>query len=406
MSSDRSKLLVINLGWEQQPLIEKLAEMDLDLYGVHCDHNFDSENLFEEVKVCGFRELPEILDYAADIQPDAVISDQCDYSYFAQACVSERLDLPGPSLTEAQVATNKYLQRESLTLDDVHNPPYQACRNYEELEAFISQVELPVIIKPVDNRGGFGVHKITDHKELKPVFYDAMAHSHSRVVIAEKYIEGQDITVDGYCFRDEGPVPLALATKDKLHAKKGILDGNIFYPGELPQQQRKLIKEKAQRTVGALGFEFGFFHGEFILTDDNQLYLTEMANRGGGVYTSEVIVPNVTGLDVLDVYVNDVLGEEMEVPLDNLNSTPTVMRFFCFEELQGKTIQNIKGIKTHFDDDDRVLQYRLMIEEGDTVDPIENGAERHGLIIATDSDPDVLKRVVENKTRSLEFQYE
>ena len=105
------KILVINLGWEQEPLLDRLSSYDVEIYGIHYNDDFYKKVKYKDVLICDLRDLNKILNYAEKIKPDAVISDQCDYSYFAQSFIGEKFKLPSANLRTAQIATNKYIQR-------------------------------------------------------------------------------------------------------------------------------------------------------------------------------------------------------------------------------------------------------------------------------------------------------
>ena len=67
------KILVINLGWEQEPLLDKLMEYDVEIYGVHYNENYYQKPNYRDVLVTDIRDLEKILSYAKNIDIDAVI---------------------------------------------------------------------------------------------------------------------------------------------------------------------------------------------------------------------------------------------------------------------------------------------------------------------------------------------
>lgn len=50
------KILMINLGWEQTPLLHKLSEMDLEIYGVHNNSLYDDQVRYKDVLIADFRD--------------------------------------------------------------------------------------------------------------------------------------------------------------------------------------------------------------------------------------------------------------------------------------------------------------------------------------------------------------
>ena len=117
-------------------------------------------------------------------------------------------------------------------------------------------------------------------------------------------------------------------------------------------------------------------HAEYIIDDKEDIYLVEAANRGGGCFTSEIIVPNHSGVDlvtkllndsILDVNVNERVFEKKEVLLKFLNFNPGVVK-----KITGFDILNTSP---------NVLSYRIPIAKGDEILKTTSDANRHGFVI-------------------------
>lgn len=385
------KILVINLGWEQEPLLDKLAEYDVAIYGVHYDEYYYKKPNYKDILVADIRDLEKILHYAKEIKIDAVISDECDYSYFAQALIAESLNLPGPRIKEAQVSTNKYLQRLKSKTNNVLIPKFKLCITVENVYEFAIEVDYPIITKPVDNRGSFGVNKINNIDEIIDAYQDSLINSHSRLVIVEKFIIGVHITVDGYAFKKYGVKSLAIADKNLAFDEKQVAM-EIQYPAVFEEKIYNQIFKINEDVNNALEYNFGMIHSEYMVTKNNEVYLIESANRGGGVYTSEIIVPNVSGVNILEQYICDALDIEKSFYKNKVQKNKIILKFFNF--LPGR-IKNIKGIED-FSKKDEVLKIHLLFKKGDLVSSITNDANRHGFVIVKNKNIDINKEIKEN----------
>ncbi len=380
----KKKIIVINLGWEQELLLDKLSCLDLEIYGVHYNSSWYTKPEYKDVLVCDLRDLSKIMKYASSIVPDAVISDQCDYSNYAQAMIAEKFNLPGPRIKEAIVATNKYFQRILSRKKNLKIPEFSLCKSVDEARRFARRNGLPVILKPIDNRGSFGVSKINDEDEIQDAFYDAVANSHSRTVIAEDFIVGTHITVDGYVFPDYGCKSLALASKVMLGTERQVAI-DIIYPGRLPEKIYDHAFSYSETVTSQLGYKFGFTHSEYMVTEDGESYLIESANRGGGVCTSEIIVPTVSGIDIVSQYIDDVLGLDTNL-YKPVQRNQVILKFFSLESGKIGRIEGAGRIKS----DPDILKFRLDVKEGDTIQPITTDANRHGFFILR-NDGDIME---------------
>jgi biotin carboxylase len=371
------KVLVINLGWEQQPLIEKLAALGVKLFGVHYNENIELSEMFEEIHVSDLRDLDNIFKFANKIKPEAVISDQCDYSHFAQSMIAEHFSLPGPRVTDAQISSNKYLQRSRAKQKGILIPKFALITSIRDLHDFSEIQGFPFILKPIDNRGSFGVSKVEKKESIFSAYEKALVNSHSRLVIAEQFIEGVEITVDGYIFRGE-PVSLTLAKKGHVNDTTQV-SVDIKYPGEFNREVYEKVLRNNEFVISNLGYTFGMTHAEYMLDRNDNVYLIEAANRGGGVFTSEIIVPNVSGVDVLSDYISDCLHGPTSKKPQLITQRPTILKFFSFKPGKIKSINGFDELKFNAD----ILKYRLAVKEGDVINPITTDANRHGFVIVS-----------------------
>ncbi|AXR69284.1 ATP-grasp domain-containing protein [Leptospira mayottensis] len=387
------KVIVINIGWEQEPLLDQLQTLGYEIYGVHFEKVYYP--FLKDLLVCDLRDLNSILRFAKSIRPDAVISDQCDYSHFAQAIVSEVLSLPGPTLSQAQISSNKLVQRRLAKLKGIKIPQFKSVMTFEEAIVAANEIGFPLIMKPVDNRGSIGVNKVSDIQELKDSFFNSLGESHSRTVIIEQFIEGFEITIDGYCFNGN-PKSLALAKKKHLDENLRVAM-EIEYPGNIGNELYLKAMKNNEETIKALDYTFGMTHAEYIVDKNEEIYLVEAANRGGGVLTSELIVPNVSGIDLVNLYIRDTIGfksnQDDFIPVEK---KPTILKFFSFPP--GKLLK-VELPNSILDDPD-VLKVKILVSEEKIITNITSDANRHGFVILT-SNTDLSRKadVIVNKIK-------
>jgi len=251
------KILVINIGWEQEPLLDLISQQEnIEVYGVHYNNDYYKSVSYKDLLITDLRNLQSIIDFAKKIETDAVISDECDYSHYAQSCISEILSLPGPNIRQAQLSSNKYLQRLKCKQNNILVPRFSLCADVKEVEDFASKEGLPIILKPIDNRGSFGVNKIDKTSEIPDAFYDALINSHARLVLTEQFVEGIHVTVDGYVFQGTGCKSLALASKGMIGTNRQVAM-DILYPGEISDKIYAKTMKTSESACAALGYSFG-----------------------------------------------------------------------------------------------------------------------------------------------------
>ena len=403
------KVLVLNLGWEQQPLMDALArpERGLELYGVHADRATAPKVGFREILIADMRDLVRIIEFADRIHPDAVISDECDYALFAQALLAERYTLPGPSLQAAHLSSNKLLQCDAAKDVQIRVPDFARCLSAEDVRIFGERFGWPVILKPNDNRGSFGVSVVQRPSDATAAHARAVAHSHSRLVLVQRYIFGHHLTIDGYCAPGGTPETFALASNHKFDGDEGTVNESIVYPGDLEPAIYRDAWNLAAKTASALRYEFGPFHGEFIVErGSGRIYLTEMSNRGGGVHISNIAVPHVSRVDLVNKHIDDTLGISSSHQ-SGPSSVPraAMLRFFADNGLAGRRLHSAKGLEA-ISRLPGVLCCRLFISPGEMFGRLESGAGRHGMIIVGADHRDKLEALASNAVEQLSIELE
>lgn len=324
------KIMIIGVGWEQLPLVDTAKKMGCYVIAttqwvksqINADviYEIDSRNI-EALEQIYIKELP-----------NAIIADECDYSMYAVAYLTEKYHLPGPNLKALTITNNKYLQRKVLDdnkVKSIKQPKYSLCWNYIQALEVAREIGFPIIIKPIDNRGSIGVERINNEYELKSGWFNAVINAHSRTCIIEKYIEGDTITAEG--FYDSCKFNfITVSSKDTYKENKNVAKV-LYYPGKLNYDQINDIKIYVEDIVKAYGINFGFTHFEFLIEDTTKdIYFIEAANRGGGVYISNKILKEITDIDFAKYLLLMSMGEK--VLLNNINLKQNAIMYF-FEPL-------------------------------------------------------------------------
>jgi len=375
------KILIINSGWEQVDLIKTAKKMGLYIIATDACRDAPGFLLADETAVVEPRDIVNLFNLALDNRIDAVVADQCDYSYYASAYIAERLGLPGSGLAAAQNTTNKKWMREACEKSGIKQPRYIPCKTLFEVKRAVEKFSFPCIVKPVDNRGNFGVNRVDETAQVESAYYEAIACSYARECLVEEFIEGTMITVDGFAFGEGVHRSLAVASKVMLGGRKRVAM-EIVYPARLSTNAIKRLQENHTKVAMALGIRTGCTHGEYMITDDGEIYLIECANRGGGCYTSSRIVPAVSGYDLSELLILTALGKQVApAPDAEEMKAASVLSFFKLSPGKILSIENEDKIRA----DENVLAFRLAVKPGDSVESITNDANRHGFVITRGS---------------------
>lgn len=324
------KIMIIGVGWEQLPLIKEAKKMGL--YIVAIAWWKPVIEYVDKVYEVDSRDLANIEKIYLDEKPIAIIADECDYSMYAVSFLTSKYGLPGPNLKTQTITNNKYLQRMTLENSSILQPKYKLCWNMDMVSEFIREYDYPIIIKPIDNRGSIGISKVESDEELKQAWYSAVENSHSRMCIVEQFIVGDVITADGFY---DSHKYICLATSKKVMYTQNVNVAKIVkYPGGYSEQFQKEIKRNSEIIAEKIGVDFGFTHIEYILEKEtNRLFLVEVANRGGGVFTSNILLQELTDINFSNALLRMALGEDVDIFWDDIIKKHVALYFLT---CQGK----------------------------------------------------------------------
>ena len=400
MTNKQKKLMIIGSSWEQIPLIQKAKEMGCHVLGTDSNEHAEGFNFVDQSEVVSPRDLETLYKIAKNYSPDGITADECDYSHFAAVYVSELLGLKNDGIEAAQNTTNKYIMRGQALEGRIFQPRFFSCYTLEQAKKAVDSIGWPVVVKPHDNRGAYGVNIAYSKNELKAAFLDAVMHSHSRFVIIESYIEGVHITVDGCLDQKGNHHNLAIASKRTYEGSRPIIN-EVIYPAEISEENKKLILDVNTNVINALNIKSGLTHSEYILDEQSRCFLVETANRGGGVWTSGIIVPILSGINLSELLINNALDQNFSLKTSFWKGHVS-LKFIKFAP--GK-IKNINGFESALNIAG-VEALRLNFKVGDVIASPKSGGSRHGFVIIKSKNIEEMNDTFKKIMNTINIQYE
>ncbi len=396
-------ILVINAGWEQWPLLAAARRACSRLVAVHASPDVRSDLGIDRLEVADFRDTARILKIAHEEQVDAVVTDACDYSAYSAALVAEVLGLPGIGIRAASRTTNKALQRVAVAAAGVPQPKHAAGASIEDARHAAEAVGYPLIVKPVDSRGGLGVRVVKREEDLQAAVIHAIGNSISWQFMIEEFIEGTQVVVDGYVFPRSGYQPLVISSKRMVADSHTATD--YISPPEISPRHRDALKSYDARIVDALGIKFGMTHGEYMIDDKGRVHLIEIANRSGGVWIGAKYDPAVSGIDTTEQLVEDALDSGRDLFQERGGPANHLGRIHFLIPPIGKTLSAIRGTE-HARALPGVAGFWANDVKGLRVDAYDSDLIRQGFAIISAETQEELDNLVEQIQQIISFQTE
>lgn len=272
------------------------------------------KNCFEALKRLGYTNV-ELIDVDKNIAKN-LIENNIEIAYIAlhgkygeDGCIQgllEILNIPytGCGVMASSVSMNKDYTKKLLKVDNIPVIPSIMINNIDNLAKETSDLNFPLMIKPVCEGSSIGMTKVNSLEELKKAIKEATKYNSG--VMAEEYINGQSLTV-GVLDIDSKTIAtpiLGFKTKTEWYdyeAKYTHGMTEFILPAQISSELTELIQNLAVKSHQAVGAR-GMSRVDFILSENNKPYVLEINT-----------IPGMTDLSDLPAQ-----AKEMGISYDNL----------------------------------------------------------------------------------------
>ncbi len=306
------KILVLAGGFDQIALIKELQfrghEVILADYlenppaKDYVKRHFQVSTLDEEAVYC----------LALQEKVDLVTTACTDQALLTAARVSEKLNAPFYlSSSRAQNITNKAYMKNKFREYDIPTADWVLIEeNKIAFKKINDRLKYPFLVKPSDANSSKGVVKVNNEKELEDAVNSAFLISRSKKVVAETFMEGQEISID--VWKDnEGAKILLISATNKIKTNVGKF---TIYQSQYPVTISDILKRKiqtiAEKICKAFDLENTPLLIQAIINGDEINVIECSARMGGG--SKYKFIENITDIDIMKLYVNRILGDTVQ----------------------------------------------------------------------------------------------
>lgn len=302
------RVLVLGGGSSQLSLIVRCRE--LGLFTILADRNPEApgRSCSDAYEQASTFDGEAVLAAARRQKVDAILTAGTDQPVLVAARVAAELGLPSFLDEETALAvTNKGVMKARLR--ELKLP----CANWALVGADIDEGELqrmkpPYVTKPVDSQGQRGVFRLPNSRAVKAAAGEVISYSRERCFLVEEYYPSLEVTVSGWVTQGETTI---FTITDRVTQESPPHIGVCFahrYPSFLESRFAD-ISSLAGKVVEGFGIREGPIYFQF-LSGDRGLFVNEISCRLGGAY-EDLFIPQVTGIDILDLLIRGSLGERV-----------------------------------------------------------------------------------------------
>ncbi len=252
-----------------------------------------------------------VLELARTLNIDGILSYASDVSAPTAAYVAEALGLPTNPYESVNIMTHKDLFRKFLRENGFPMPEGASFGNKAEALEFFRQTKKPVMVKPIDSSGSKGANKVYTEEEFDAAWEEAMHYSISKNAIVERFLVRTGYQIDGDAFVNNGEI-VFWGICDQHHDDTCSLyapDGHSYPPTQLQKYQDN-ARAQIEKLLKLLGMHMGGYNIEYIVDENDEVYLLEIGPRNGGNWIADAIKAS-TDFDMPSYVVKQAVGEDV-----------------------------------------------------------------------------------------------
>lgn len=383
------KILILGANMFQTIAIKKAKELGYYVICAAVGGDLPGKDAADEFFHISSTDKYAILDLARRKKVDGILAYATDVAAPTAAYVSERLHLPTNPYDAVKTLTNKGKFREFMERQGYLAPKYRVFTNKEEARQFLSSMELPVILKPVDSSGSKGVAVIRSRDEFDLRYDEAVSYSLSGCIIIEEYIVKEGYQIDGDGFVKDGKIEFLGILDQHNHIE---LNPHAPIGLSYPSIQEKRYQEKAfdimQGIFTDLGIRFGAFNYEYII-HDGKVYLLEIGMRNGGNLIPDTVF-HATGVDMTEASIRACVGDDYTEAL-RVKKQGIATSYVIHSSEHGY----YEGIEIDPDLRDHVLEMFVSAKEGEEVYRFRNASDDVGAMVLSFDDVGTMCRYMD-----------
>ena len=308
-----------------------------------------------------------------------------DQPVLTAAQVAQALKLPSfLREEEARAVTNKKIMKTLFKKNDIPTVPFTFVRqdmDFSDLwrrdftESFQDFSDY-LVLKPLDSQGQRGVYRLPSAGETPRYLPQTLSFSREKEALLEAFYPSDEITISGWIDQSQLfilTVTDRLLLEDPVHI--GICSAHRF--PSIHMNRYEEIEGICQQIVSAFAIKNGPLYVQ-MLVGHKGIMVNEVAARIGGAF-EDVIIPKISGFDILDGVMKGCLGFPVETSMLKDYHCKTVP-FHASVQLMFADPGEIAFITPleELKDWPAVLDAGYNYKEGEIILPIANATARFG----------------------------
>ncbi|ERS93508.1 ATP-grasp domain-containing protein [Staphylococcus simulans] len=359
------KVLILGVAPVQAEAIEKLKEMGYETHALAMKKDglgADSADYFEEINII---DEAAVIAYIKQHHIDAVYSVGSDLAMPVANKISEALDLPHFVSYDTAYACNHKDVMRAQTKGITGSVPFEITKDVNHQ----TEIDYPVFVKPTDGQGQRGITLVTQAADLPEAIAYAVDQSREGAAIIERYIDGYEISVNGYVVDGELQFTL-VSMRETWPQHPGLIHKHIIDPDyDYPMAS---IEAAIAAHLETLKIQNGPVYAQ-VKVMNHEAFIIEITPRFDGCHMHKLI-QYYNHDDLLEKTFKHLLEEQAPTFTEATTTQPVVLEFMCETPKQPIDYYQFKV-------PDHTLESYRYYQQGEFIRPVNGVYDKVGFYI-------------------------
>ena len=279
-------LIILGAGPQQEKLYKLARDLKYMILGIDIDVSAVAKKYCDIFLNVSIKDTEEIIRRLSALKTDFCGVVTCGAEVSPQvASIAEKFNLIGIPYEVAVNTTDKFARSKALQSAGVNVPAFQKVENESDV-----QIELPVVIKPVDSSGSRGVSLVRESSELGAAIAHAKGVSKTDFVVCEEFIEnGVEVSIESFVVEGT-PYITGIAERHFLDVNETFPEF-VEYGGTMPPTFSKELSQECEdifcKAIRSLGITGGPSKGDLIIRN-GEVAVLEVTSRTSPGFAAEM----------------------------------------------------------------------------------------------------------------------
>ncbi|MCX6232341.1 MAG: ATP-grasp domain-containing protein [Bacteroidetes bacterium] len=372
-------ILVFGGGLLQLSLLNRAKLMGYNTIVIDPDANAPgskTSDLFFQVAGDDYKKTIQI---AKKYCVKGIITAATDKPILMMCRIAKELDLPFPTYKSCETVLDKAKFKKFLEENDF---PHAHGKEYKGIiRGPLTNINFPLIIKPVMNSGSRGVIKCDKVENFQNSIKESLYYCKDERYLIEEFIEGDEISVEAIV--QMGKVHILQITDKIVTLPPYNVELGHLQPSKF-ENQKPAILNLLQKIVDKSGLDNCALHPEMKIIDD-RITIIEIGPRLGGDFITSHLVPLSTGVNIEDLLINIAVGNVIDYKPIKKASLVSYLNFTSGGKVT-RTISEVELMKKF----PSIETLNINLKIGEIIRPITNSLNRYGQFVLTGNNSQTL----------------